>query len=72
VQEEQVLVLKLRIDGTPAKVVPIDMGTSKPLGDIKASLQLPTSGLKPGKYKMWRQFNRGGKIVIADFWVNVS
>ncbi len=134
--------LKLRIDGTPANVVPIDMGTSKPLGDIKASLELPASGLKageeamlvfklqqsngalvndlrpylgekghlvilkqssiltridyihahphattnmsdgeihfmakfpkPGKYKMWGQFNRGGKIVIADFWVNVS
>jgi hypothetical protein len=27
---------------------------------------------KAGKYKMWGQFNRGGKIVTADFWVNVS
>jgi hypothetical protein len=27
---------------------------------------------KPGKYKLWGQFNRGGKIVTADFWVNVS
>ncbi|MCH4904958.1 hypothetical protein GSN00_11360 [Cylindrospermopsis raciborskii CHAB3438] len=30
-----------------------------------------TSFPKPGKYKMWGQFNRGGKIVTADFWVNV-
>ncbi len=27
---------------------------------------------KAGKYKMWGQFNRSGKIVTADFWVNVS
>jgi hypothetical protein len=27
---------------------------------------------KAGKYKMWGQFNRNGKIVTADFWVNAS
>ncbi len=27
---------------------------------------------KAGKYKLWGQFNRNGKIVTADFWVNVS
>ncbi len=26
---------------------------------------------QPGKYKLWGQFNRNGKIVTADFWVNV-
>ncbi|MER3494395.1 MAG: hypothetical protein C4323_20295 [Mastigocladus sp. ERB_26_2] len=26
---------------------------------------------KPGKYKMWGQFNRNGKIITADFWVTV-
>jgi hypothetical protein len=26
---------------------------------------------QPGKYKLWGQFNRNGKIVIADFWINV-
>jgi hypothetical protein len=26
---------------------------------------------QPGKYKLWGQFNRGGQIVTADFWVNV-
>ena len=141
-QEEQVSVLKLKVDGTPAPAIPIDMATSRPIGEIKASLELPKSGLKagaeamlvfklqqnngalvndlrpylgekghlviikqssslaridyihahphaaanmsdgeihfmakfpkPGKYKMWGQFNRGGKIVVADFWVNVS
>ena len=140
--EEQVSVLNLKVDGTPAPAIPIDMATSKSIGNIKASLELPKSGLKagaeamlvfklqqnngalvndlrpylgekghlvmieqssplaridyihahphttanmsdgeihfmakfpkPGKYKMWGQFNRGGKIVVADFWVNVS
>ena len=27
---------------------------------------------QPGKYKMWGQFNRGGKIVTAGFWVEVK
>jgi hypothetical protein len=26
---------------------------------------------QPGKYKLWGQFNRNGKIVVADFWVDV-
>ncbi|MBD1834273.1 hypothetical protein H6F61_16615 [Cyanobacteria bacterium FACHB-472] len=26
---------------------------------------------QPGKYKVWGQFNRGGKVVTADFWVEV-
>ena len=34
--------------------------------------QFMTSFPKPGRYKLWGQFNRNGKIVIADFWVNVS
>ncbi|MBD2560641.1 MULTISPECIES: hypothetical protein [Nostoc] len=30
-----------------------------------------TSFPQPGKYKLWGQFNRNGKIVTADFWINV-
>lgn len=26
---------------------------------------------QPGKYKVWGQFNRNGKIITADFWINV-
>ncbi|MBI4784584.1 MAG: hypothetical protein HY785_25205 [Oscillatoriophycideae cyanobacterium NC_groundwater_1537_Pr4_S-0.65um_50_18] len=26
---------------------------------------------QPGKYKLWGQFNRGGEIITADFWVEV-
>ncbi|MEG4507559.1 hypothetical protein QUA81_28455 [Microcoleus sp. F6_B4] len=34
-------------------------------------VQFMTSFPQPGKYKLWGQFNRNGKIVIADFWVNI-
>ncbi|MEB3218025.1 MAG: hypothetical protein VKN72_17590 [Nostocales cyanobacterium 94392] len=27
---------------------------------------------QPGKYKMWGQFNRNGKIITADFWIDVK
>ncbi len=31
-----------------------------------------TSFPQPGNYKLWGQFNRNGKIITADFWVNVA
>lgn len=34
-------------------------------------VQFITSFPEPGNYKLWGQFNRNGKIVIADFWVTV-
>ncbi|WP_026100460.1 hypothetical protein [Fortiea contorta] len=37
-----------------------------------AEVHFITSFPKPGKYKMWGQFNRNGKIVTADFWVDVQ
>lgn len=39
-----------------------------PTGEVHFITSLP----KPGKYKMWGQFNRNGKIVTADFWVDVQ
>ena len=35
-------------------------------------IQFMTTFPLPGKYKLWGQFNRNGKIVVADFWVSVS
>ncbi|MBD0266092.1 MAG: hypothetical protein ICV78_26250, partial [Tolypothrix sp. Co-bin9] len=29
-----------------------------------------TSFPQPGKYKLWGQFNRNGKIITADFWID--
>jgi hypothetical protein len=40
---------------------------STALGKVDFETQFPA----PGKYKLWGQFNRNGKIVIADFWVDV-
>lgn len=38
----------------------------------KDKIQFSTSFPQPGTYKLWLQFNRGGKVDIADFWVNVK
>jgi len=40
--------------------------------DIPAGqVHFMTSFPQPGKYKLWGQFNRNGRIITADFWVNV-
>jgi len=38
-----------------------------PPGQVHFATRFPRSG----QYKLWGQFNRNGKIVTADFWVNV-
>jgi hypothetical protein len=38
-----------------------------PTGQVSFMTAFPQAG----KYKLWGQFNRGGKIAIADFWVDV-
>jgi hypothetical protein len=35
-------------------------------------VEFTTKFPKPGKYKLWGQFNRNGKIMVADFWVDVQ
>jgi len=39
-----------------------------PADEVHFITNFPT----PGKYKLWGQFNRNGKIVTADYWVNVK
>ncbi|WP_143171065.1 hypothetical protein [[Phormidium ambiguum] IAM M-71] len=39
-----------------------------PVGEVHFVTRFPQSG----NYKLWGQFNRNGKIVTADFWVNVE
>lgn len=38
-----------------------------PTGEVRFMTSFP----QPGKYKLWGQFNRNGKIITADFWINV-
>jgi hypothetical protein len=46
---------------------------SHAMKDIPAGqVHFMTSFPQPGKYKLWGQFNRNGRIVTADFWVNVQ
>lgn len=40
---------------------------STPPGEVHFMTSFP----QPGNYKLWGQFNRNGKIITADFWVNV-
>ncbi|MBW4623051.1 MAG: hypothetical protein KME17_27290 [Cyanosarcina radialis HA8281-LM2] len=39
-----------------------------PAGEVHFVTSFPQAG----KYKLWGQFDRAGKIVTADFWVNVQ
>ncbi|NJM74286.1 MAG: hypothetical protein HC862_31870 [Scytonema sp. RU_4_4] len=39
-----------------------------PAGEVHFITSFP----QPGKYKLWGQFNRNGKIVTTDFWVDVQ
>ena len=38
----------------------------------EAAIQFMTLFPQPGRYKLWGQFNRGGRIITADFWVDVE
>ena len=38
---------------------------------LDGKVQFITSFPQSGTYKLWGQFNRNGKIITADFWVNV-
>ncbi|MCL1470300.1 hypothetical protein [Argonema antarcticum] len=40
--------------------------------DSGGEVHFMTKFPQPGKYKLWGQFNRNGKVVTADFWVNVQ
>jgi hypothetical protein len=41
-------------------------------GASTGQVSFMTTFPNPGKYKIWRQFNRNGKVMVIDFWVNVS
>lgn len=38
----------------------------------EAAIQFMTHFPQAGRYKLWGQFNRGGSIITADFWVDVE
>lgn len=41
---------------------------NSPDGQVEFMTKFPQSG----RYKLWGQFNRNGKIIVTDFWVDVQ
>ena len=61
------VILKQSSSLTKADYIHAHAMKDAPPGEVSFMTSFPTSG----KYKLWGQFNRNGKIVIANFWVNV-
>ncbi|MDM9384577.1 hypothetical protein QUB80_28315 [Chlorogloeopsis sp. ULAP01] len=62
------VILKQSSPLTQADYIHAHAMKNTPTGEVHFITSFP----KPGKYKMWGQFNRNGKIVTADFWVDVQ
>jgi len=67
-EQGHLVILKQSSPLTRADYIHAHAMRGTPTGKVEFMTAFP----KPGKYKLWGQFNRNGKIVIADFWVNVS
>jgi hypothetical protein len=61
------VILKQSYPLTKADYIHAHAMKDTPAGQVSFMTRFRTSG----KYKLWGQFNRNGKIVTADFWVNV-
>lgn len=61
------VILKQSSSLTKADYIHAHAMKDTPVGQVSFMTSFPT----PGKYKIWGQFNRNGKIAITDFWVNV-
>lgn len=66
-EQGHLVILKQSSPLTRADYIHAHAMRGTPTGKVEFMTAFP----KPGKYKLWGQFNRNGKIVIADFWVNV-
>jgi hypothetical protein len=62
------VILKQSSPLTEADYIHAHAMKNTPDGEVHFMTTFP----KPGKYKMWGQFSRNGKIVVADFWVDVQ
>jgi hypothetical protein len=66
-EEGHLVILKQSTPLTRADYIHAHAMKGAPDGKVEFMTTFP----KPGKYKLWGQFNRNGKIVVADFWVDV-
>ncbi|BAZ39642.1 hypothetical protein NIES4101_55960 [Calothrix sp. NIES-4101] len=67
-EKGHLVILKQSSSFTEADYIHAHAMKDTPEGEIHFMTSFP----KPGKYKMWGQFNRNGKIITADFWVDVQ
>lgn len=66
-EQGHLVILKESSPLTKANYIHAHALKGTPVGQVEFMTKLPD----PGRYKLWGQFNRDGKIVVADFWVNV-
>ncbi len=66
-EQGHLVILKQSSSLTRADYIHAHAMKDTPAGKVQFMTTFP----QPGKYKLWGQFNRHGKIVTADFWVNV-
>jgi len=62
------VILKQSSPLTRASYIHAHATKNSPTGKVSFVTSFP----KSGRYKLWGQFNRGGEIVVADFWVDVQ
>ncbi|WP_414620399.1 hypothetical protein [Calothrix sp. CCY 0018] len=67
-EKGHLVILKQSAPLTEANYIHAHALKDTPPGEIHFMTKFP----QPGKYKMWGQFNRNGKIVTADYWVDVQ
>lgn len=66
-EQGHLVILKQSSPLTKADYIHAHAMKDTPAGQVSFMTSFPT----PGKYKLWGQFNRNDKIIIADFWINV-
>jgi hypothetical protein len=66
-EQGHLVILKQSSPLTKANYIHAHAMKDNPVGKVSFMSSFQTSG----KYKLWGQFNRNGKIIIADFWINV-
>lgn len=66
-EEGHLVILRQSSSLTRADYIHAHALQNTPEGQVSFMTQFP----EPGRYKLWGQFDRGGEIIVADFWVEV-
>jgi hypothetical protein len=66
-EKGHLVILRQSTSLTAADYIHAHALNNTPTGQVHFMTSFPQAG----KYKLWGQFNRNGKIITADFWINV-